>query len=157
MLSLNGRKQRINNFVAQSWLGRFFQLERSSSGGARRDAKFLAEINAGLATFFAMVRLRDCCPYHTNNPRPTSSVSTHRLSPVCYRTSRIRNTSFDNATETGGTCVCKSATDATCATDAAYLQCIGEVKQDLVTATAALAALSSVAMGVFANLPVALA
>jgi AGZA family xanthine/uracil permease-like MFS transporter len=38
-----------------------------------------------------------------------------------------------------------------------YLQCIEEVKRDLVTATAAIAALTSFCMGLFANLPIALA
>jgi AGZA family xanthine/uracil permease-like MFS transporter len=38
-----------------------------------------------------------------------------------------------------------------------YLQCVEEVKRDLVTATAAIAALTSFCMGLFANLPIALA
>lgn len=35
--------------------------------------------------------------------------------------------------------------------------CVAEVRQDLITSTAAISALSSVAMGLFANLPVGLA
>jgi xanthine/uracil/vitamin C permease (AzgA family) len=35
--------------------------------------------------------------------------------------------------------------------------CVGEVKRDLVTATAAIAALTSFCMGLFANMPIALA
>ena len=44
-----------------------------------------------------------------------------------------------------------------CDTDAAYGLCVQEVKRDLVTATAAIAALTSFCMGLFANLPIALA
>lgn len=60
--------------------------------------------------------------------------------------------------ETGGTCVCPEASMSDfCATNAEYLMCVQEVKRDLVTATAAIAALSTFCMGLFANLPIALA
>ena len=55
----------------------------------------------------------------------------------------------------GGTCVCNGP--RYCATDQTYLSCIREVKQDLITSTAAISALSSVLMGALANLPVGLA
>lgn len=66
-----------------------------------------------------------------------------------------------NATITsasGGTCVCpaESLSDH-CATNPEYLICVQEVKRDIVTATAAIAALSTFCMGLFANLPIALA
>jgi hypothetical protein len=44
-----------------------------------------------------------------------------------------------------------------CATNIEYLQCVQVVKRDLVTATAAIAALTSFCMGLFANMPIALA
>jgi hypothetical protein len=44
-----------------------------------------------------------------------------------------------------------------CATDATYLLCVDEVHRDLITTTAAISALSSFLMGLFANLPVGLA
>ncbi|KAI8632660.1 purine transporter [Xylariaceae sp. FL1651] len=60
--------------------------------------------------------------------------------------------------DSGGTCVCNgTADDPTCDMDTNYLLCIAEVKRDLVTATAAISALSSFCMGLFANLPVSLA
>lgn len=60
--------------------------------------------------------------------------------------------------ETGGTCVCpaESMSDH-CATNSEYLLCVQEIKRDIVTATAAIAALSTFCMGLFANLPIALA
>jgi AGZA family xanthine/uracil permease-like MFS transporter len=56
---------------------------------------------------------------------------------------------------TGGTCVCP--TDDLCNNDPEYLMCVQEIKRDIVTATAAIAALSTFCMGLFANLPIALA
>lgn len=44
-----------------------------------------------------------------------------------------------------------------CATDPDYALCVQLIKRDLVTATAAIAALTSFCMGLFANLPIALA
>lgn len=49
------------------------------------------------------------------------------------------------------------ATDDLCSSDEAYLICIGEVRQDLITSTAAISAISTFLMGLFANLPVGLA
>ncbi|KAG2340458.1 hypothetical protein BDR05DRAFT_966718 [Suillus weaverae] len=57
--------------------------------------------------------------------------------------------------DSGGTCVCEAANN--CATDPTYLQCIQEVKQDLITSTAAMSALASILMGALANLPVGMA
>ncbi|RAL03228.1 NCS2 family permease [Aspergillus ibericus CBS 121593] len=60
--------------------------------------------------------------------------------------------------DTGGTCVCPPESYADqCDTNTEYLLCVQEVKRDIVTATAAIAALSTFCMGVFSNLPVALA
>ncbi|KAI0008669.1 hypothetical protein F4779DRAFT_628359 [Xylariaceae sp. FL0662B] len=60
--------------------------------------------------------------------------------------------------DSGGTCVCNGGPDdPSCAVNEEYLLCAAEIKRDLVTATAAISALSSFAMGLFANLPVSLA
>ncbi|KAJ5199734.1 Xanthine/uracil/vitamin C permease [Penicillium cf. griseofulvum] len=59
---------------------------------------------------------------------------------------------------TGGTCVCPEEDMGDfCAHNAEYAMCTQEVNRDLVTATAAIAALSTFCMGFFANLPIALA
>ena len=57
--------------------------------------------------------------------------------------------------DTGGTCVC--TTNDLCTNDPVYLNCVAEVRQDLITATAAISALASFLMGVLANIPVGLA
>lgn len=55
--------------------------------------------------------------------------------------------------DTGGTCVCDATPDdPTCTTNTDYALCTAEIKRDMVTATAAIAALSSFCMGLFANL-----
>ncbi|KDQ57892.1 hypothetical protein JAAARDRAFT_34700 [Jaapia argillacea MUCL 33604] len=57
--------------------------------------------------------------------------------------------------DSGGTCVCP--TNDLCASDDVYLACVQEVRRDLITTTAAIAALSSCLMGLLANLPVGMA
>lgn len=55
--------------------------------------------------------------------------------------------------DSGGTCVCEStADDPICAVNEDYLICVNGVKRDLITATAAISALASFCMGLFANL-----
>ncbi|KAF9471479.1 xanthine/uracil permease [Pholiota conissans] len=57
--------------------------------------------------------------------------------------------------DSGGTCVCPTAD--LCVADEAYQLCVSEVRQDLITSTAAISALSSFLMGLLANIPVGLA
>lgn len=57
--------------------------------------------------------------------------------------------------DSGGTCECTTAD--LCVTDQVYLNCVSEVRLDLITTTAAISALSSFFMGLLANLPVGLA
>ncbi|KAF9895329.1 hypothetical protein FE257_000233 [Aspergillus nanangensis] len=60
--------------------------------------------------------------------------------------------------ESGGTCVCPEDSWADkCDSNQEYLLCVQEIKRDLVTATAAIAALGTFFLGLLANLPVALA
>lgn len=60
--------------------------------------------------------------------------------------------------QSGGTCVCaRTPDDFTCDNDTEYMLCVGGVQRDLITATAAIAALTTFCMGLFANMPIALA
>jgi AGZA family xanthine/uracil permease-like MFS transporter len=56
--------------------------------------------------------------------------------------------------ETGGTCVCNEPApkDVNCPKNEEYMLCVQVVKRDVVTATAAISALSTFCMGLFANL-----
>lgn len=54
--------------------------------------------------------------------------------------------------QSGGTCVCPPDSPDLCDSDAEYMLCVQEVNRDLVTGTAAIAALTSFCMGLFANM-----
>ena len=55
--------------------------------------------------------------------------------------------------DSGGTCVCNGgASDPICTKNEEYSLCLQGIKRDVVTATAAISALSSFMMGLFANL-----
>lgn len=46
---------KINNAVAGSRVGRYFQLEGSGAYRERKGTRFLTELRASVTTFFAMV------------------------------------------------------------------------------------------------------
>ncbi|KAG0324750.1 hypothetical protein BGZ99_001470 [Dissophora globulifera] len=119
---------RLNTYVATSRAGKYFQLEGSGARRERAGSKFTIEMRAGLTTFVTMAYI----------------ISVNALI----------------VTDSGGTCVCNNGgntTDRACLTDPAYAECLGILKLDLITATAAVACLSTFFMGVFANLPLGLA
>ncbi|KAI1133849.1 xanthine/uracil permease family protein-like protein [Hypoxylon sp. FL0543] len=58
--------------------------------------------------------------------------------------------------DSGGTCKCPPGTEPGCPGDPDYAICQTQLKRDLITATAALAGLSSIVFGFLTNLPVAL-
>ncbi|SAM09664.1 hypothetical protein [Absidia glauca] len=60
--------------------------------------------------------------------------------------------------QSGGTCVCPGTeADPVCDNDIDYMNCVYEVKLDLIMATSLIAMISSFLMGSFANLPLGLA
>ncbi|KAF2170354.1 hypothetical protein M409DRAFT_19173 [Zasmidium cellare ATCC 36951] len=59
--------------------------------------------------------------------------------------------------QSGGTCVCPPDSPDLCDTNPEYLLCVQEINRDLVTATAAISALTSFCMGLFANMPISCA
>jgi AGZA family xanthine/uracil permease-like MFS transporter len=87
----------------------------------RKNALFLTELRAGLATFFAMAYI------------------------IAVNASIVA--------DSGGTCVCNGgADDPICTSNEEYALCQAEIKRDLTTATAAISALASFCLGLFANL-----
>ncbi|KFY46655.1 hypothetical protein V495_02321 [Pseudogymnoascus sp. VKM F-4514 (FW-929)] len=114
----------INDRVARSFVGRRFRLEGSGHRYERKDSRFLTEIRAGLATFFAMAYI--------------ISVNSGIL------------------TDSGGPCECPAGMTS-CDDDPGYQSCLAIIHRDFVTGTAAIAALTSVMMGLCANMPIALA
>src|SRR4051794_19576024 len=59
-------------------------------------------------------------------------------------------------TQSGGTCDCDRTDDPLCLASEEYSSCLLVLQRDLITATAAIAALSSFPMGLLYNLPIAL-
>jgi AGZA family xanthine/uracil permease-like MFS transporter len=120
--------QNTNLKIAQSPVGRYFRLDGSGHRKARKGSYFFTEIRAGVATFFAMAYI--------------IAVNSTILS------------------DTGGTCQrCPQADweKDFCATNTEYMLCVQEINRDLVTATAAISALATFCMGLFANMPLGLA
>ncbi|KAH7324391.1 purine transporter [Stachybotrys elegans] len=115
---------RVNDGVAASAFGRWFLLEGCGLPNERRGSRFLTELRAGVISFFAMAYILAV----------NSSI----------------------VADSGGTCVCENPTadDPICAVDPAYLLCKNEIKRDLITATAAISALSTFFLGALSNMPV---
>ncbi|KAE8440644.1 hypothetical protein EG329_006996 [Mollisiaceae sp. DMI_Dod_QoI] len=113
--------------ISRSTFGRVFRLDGSGHPKERKGSKFITEIRAGLTTFFTMAYI--------------IAVNANIL------------------TQSGGTCVCPGTdpNDPVCNLNAKYNQCLLGVNRDLITATAAISGISSIAFGFLTNLPVALA
>jgi hypothetical protein len=70
-----GWVDRVNDTVARSRVGKFFQLENSGAKRERRGTKFVTEIRAGLTTFFAMVKIKKTSlDAHLSNNHLTSFI-----------------------------------------------------------------------------------
>jgi AGZA family xanthine/uracil permease-like MFS transporter len=139
--------------VAKSVVGRRFRLEFSGHRFERKGSRFLTEVRAGLATFFAMAYIISV------NASITASKSSFFFGS---------QSNTDIFVGTGGTCDCIPSNSTWASSDPhcmnslnpsydQYAECSQEVGRDLVTGTAAIAALTSFAMGLFANMPIALA
>jgi AGZA family xanthine/uracil permease-like MFS transporter len=115
---------RVNDSVADSAFGRWFLLEGCGLPNERKGSRFMTELRAGAVSFFAMAYILAV----------NSSI----------------------VSDSGGTCVCTNPTpeDPICAVDPAYLLCKNEIKRDLITATAAISALTTFFLGALANMPV---
>ncbi|KAK7967401.1 permease [Apiospora aurea] len=113
--------------INRSTFGRVFRLDGSGHPKQIPGASFYREIRAGFATFATMAYI--------------IAVNSTILA------------------DSGGTCICTAPTrpdGVKCEGDASYDACLNVLKQDLVTSTAALSGLASIAFGFLTNLPVAL-
>lgn len=85
-------------------------------------------------------------------------ISSYYLEPYPYTFPVQISVNAAIVSDSGGPCVCPhTQEDPMCLVDADYLVCVNEVRLDLITSTAAIAALSSCLLGFIANLPVAMA
>ena len=96
---------------------------------------------------------------HASQPHPNTRFSTEVFAGLStfFAMAYIIAVNASIVSDTGGTCVCRAINDPLCKTDEAYAACVQIVRRDLVTATAAITALSSFVMGLAARLPVCLA
>ncbi|RIA93369.1 purine transporter [Glomus cerebriforme] len=60
-------------------------------------------------------------------------------------------------TDSGGSCKCTSTTNKLCIGDDAYERCLRVIKHDLIISTALISCIATAIMGLFSNLPIALA
>ncbi|KAG9235529.1 permease family-domain-containing protein [Amylocarpus encephaloides] len=130
-----GWVERTNMAMAKSVIGRHFRLEFCGTRNERKGTRFLNEVRAGLATFFAMAY--------------------------------IISVNASITADSGGVCICDQTLNftppdphcmnSTNPASSQYERCVQEINRDLVTGTAAVSALSSFSMGLFANMPIALA
>ncbi|XP_020106640.1 adenine/guanine permease AZG2 [Ananas comosus] len=118
----------VNGAVAACRVGRYFKLDA-------RKSSFTKELRAGAATFLTMAYIISV----------NAAILTDSGGPCTARdcAARGRNAALDDQCKFGD--------------DPGYLNCLSRTKADLVVATAVSAAVGSLAMGAFANLPLALA
>ncbi|CAP60849.1 uncharacterized protein PODANS_1_21180 [Podospora anserina S mat+] len=131
-----GWKENINQRVAASSVGYWFQLEGSGHPKERKGSQFLTEFRAGLATFFAMAYIIAVNANIVADSGGTCVCSNgpNSADPYC----KITNTSSPLF-------------------NLDYQLCKSEIKKDLITATAATSAMGTFFMGLLANLPVGIA
>ncbi|CAA9958525.1 Xanthine/uracil/vitamin C permease [Pyrenophora teres f. maculata] len=141
MDSIRNSIDSFNDYVGKSTFGSVFRLGGSGHKDEIKHTKFTTELRAGLTSFFTMAYI--------------IAVNATILA------------------DTGGNCVCKDATDPLCLTNTDYLICkqgkklehvwqasvdsTSDLNRNLITATAAMAGISSFLFGFLTNMPVCLA
>ncbi|CAA0828939.1 Adenine/guanine permease AZG1 [Striga hermonthica] len=135
---------RLNSYVAASRIGRRFKLmERRSS--------FTTELRAGTATFLTMAYILAVNASILSDSGGTCSISD--CTPICSDPSvPAPDCRGRNSTLVPPTPACKFPP-----VNPGYAACLETTKRDLIVATAASSIVGCVIMGVFANLPLALA
>ncbi|XP_042486346.1 adenine/guanine permease AZG1-like [Macadamia integrifolia] len=135
---------RVNSFVANSRIGKYFKLDN-------RGTTFTTELRAGTATFLTMAYILAVNASILTDSGGTCTVAD--CVPLCTDPSiSVSNCAAANLTVV--------QPDASCKFDPVnpgYTACLAGVRQDLIVATVASSIIGSIIMGAFANLPLALA
>lgn len=136
---------KVNLQVARSPVGRHFLLE-----GSGHVSLVVAKIqHEGMETDIRQPRERKGSNFFTEIRAGLATF---------FAMAYIISVNANLTSESGGTCVCPPESQADhCNSNTEYLLCVQEVHRDAVTATAAIASLSTFFMGLLSNLPVALA
>ncbi|XP_023553604.1 adenine/guanine permease AZG1-like isoform X1 [Cucurbita pepo subsp. pepo] len=139
-----GRLDRLNSAVAKTWIGRRFKL-------TERNSNFTTELRAGTTTFLTMAYILAVNASILADSGATCSQSD--CVPLCSDPSiSIPNCSGSNLRliQPDGSCMFDPVNPG-------YAACLDQVRRDLIVATIASSLIGCVIMGVFANLPLALA
>ncbi|XP_062092433.1 adenine/guanine permease AZG1 [Humulus lupulus] len=135
---------RLNTFVANSRVGKRFKL-------TERNSNFTTELRAGTATFLTMAYILAVNASILTDSGGPCSISD--CIPLCSDPSiPVINCTSSNLTVI--------QPDSTCKFDPVnpgYTACLEKVRKDLIVATAASSLIGCLIMGIFANLPLALA
>ncbi|KAL5569614.1 hypothetical protein UlMin_026189 [Ulmus minor] len=142
----SGRKPltRLNEFVAKSRVGKRFKL-------AERNSNFTTELRAGTATFLTMAYILAVNASILTDSGGPCSVSD--CVPLCSdSTIPLANCTGSNLRIIQPTDSCKFDP-----VNPGYATCLDRVRKDLIVATVASSLIGCLIMGIFANLPLALA
>ncbi|KAM7266000.1 hypothetical protein ACFE04_003683 [Oxalis oulophora] len=136
---------RLNSYAAETRLGKRFKL-------AQRKTTFTTELRAGTTTFLTMAYILAVNASILSDSGGPCSVSD--CIPLCSNQSI---TDLTTCTSSGFRVI---QPDVSCKFDPVnpgYSDCLSKVRKDLIVATAASSLIGCVIMGLFANLPLALA
>ncbi|KAK3817455.1 MAG: permease family-domain-containing protein [Benniella sp.] len=141
---MTGIVTRLNNAVARSPVGRWFMLEGSSHPRARAGTRFSTEMRAGFATFVTMAYI----------------ISVNAL--IISDTGGTCECDFDPLDPTKGGAIGGAPGGVSdrikyCQSNQEYQSCVDIIRKDLIVATAAIACITSTAIGLFSNLPLGMA
>lgn len=127
--SWNNMQKGVNDAVSKSFIGKYFKLEA-------RKSCFTKELRAGTATFLTMAYIITVNATIISDSGGTCSVAD------CTPPAGANRTATPD-------CMFKP--------NAGYESCLSKTKSDLIVATVLSAMIGSIAMGILANLPLALA
>lgn len=152
--------ENANSAVARSFVGKYFRLDGSGHvrhPSLRRFDTFTDTCCSPRNARMLASSLRFGLVSPPSSPWRTSSRSTVWIHLIFEKQCSLSSATI--LADTGGTCVCPPADFELdqCLSNQDYMLCKAVVKRDLVTATAAISALTSFCMGLFANMPIALA
>ncbi|PON79037.1 AzgA purine transporter [Parasponia andersonii] len=135
---------RLNSFVATSRVGKRFKL-------AERNTSFTTELRAGTATFLTMAYILAV----------NASILTDSGGPCgvndCVPLCSDPTISVSNCTGSGLRVIQPDSTCKFNPVNPGYAACLDKVRKDLIVATVASSLIGCLIMGIFANLPLALA
>ena len=150
MVRWSGCTRKLNQAVESSFVGRHFKL-------SDRKTCFTTELRAGTATFLTMAYILAVNSSILADSGGTCTVSD--CTPICTPQPSI-SPSDCSGTLPDGTILSLTAPGPDCKfspVNPGYQACLDRTKKDLIVATAASSLAACLIMGLFANLPIALA